>query len=257
MAVYKIIFSPAGGTAAAADALCAEWKAGGLTRIDLTKPDVDFGKYSFTKDDLCIIACPVFEGRVPAMVLERLGQMHAEGTPAVFAVVYGNRHFNDALLELQDKLLELGFMPFAGVTANAQHSILHIYGTGRPDDEDKAELKEFSAKIKAVLDSGAELKIASVPGKRPYIVLPGKTACPEFDASLCTYCGRCVFQCPAQALNMEIETDANRCIRCMRCVNICPHYARFIPEERIKAASERLGKYFEGRKPNKLFFAAE
>ena len=52
---------------------------------------------------------------------------------------------------------------------------------------------------------------------------------------------------------MEIRTDVSRCIRCMRCVAICPHDARFIPQARIDAAKERLGKYFEGRKPNCLY----
>lgn len=253
MAVYKITFSPAGGTAAVADALSSAWKDGGVRRIDLTKAGADFSAYKFGADDLCIIACPVFEGRIAPTALERLSEMRAEGTPAVFAAVYGNRHFNDALLELEDRLLELGFVPFAGVTAVARHSILREYAAGRPDEEDRAQLKEFSREIKARLESRAGLKAAKVPGNRPYIVIPSRTACPEFNASLCTYCGHCVTICPVRALNMEIQTDAARCIRCMRCVAICPHGARFIPQERVDKAKERLGKYFEGRKPNVLY----
>ena len=66
--------------------------------------------------------------------------MRGDNTPAVFAVVYGNRHFNDALLELEDRLTELGFVPVAGVTANARHSILREYGAGRPDEDDRKDL---------------------------------------------------------------------------------------------------------------------
>lgn len=253
MANYLIVFSPTGGTRAVANALAEEWRAEGLHKIDLMKPDEDFSRFRFTAEDLCIIACPVFEGRVPPMALDRLGQMHADGTPAIFAAVYGNRHFNDALLELEDTLLALGFMPFAAVSASAQHSILKIYGTGRPDEQDREELRGFAAQIKLHLAETAALKPAQVPGKRPYIELGGTVACPEFDEAKCTYCGRCVWQCPAQALNMRIETDTALCIRCMHCVSICPHYARYIPEKRVEAARERLGKYLEGRKPNRLY----
>ena len=253
MSVYKITFSPAGGTSAVANALCTAWSGDGVQRIDLTKQGADFSSRRFGKDDLCVIALPVYEGRVAPTALERLSQMRGDNTPAVFAVVYGNRHFNDALLELEDALTELGFVPVAGVTANARHSILREYGAGRPDEDDRKELADFSRRIKAALDAGTAHFCPEVPGKRPYIVIQGKTAPPEFDASKCTYCGHCVDLCPVKALDMEIHTDVSRCIRCMRCVAICPHDARFIPQARIDAAKERLGKYFEGRKPNCLY----
>ncbi|SHJ61949.1 hypothetical protein SAMN02745216_01985 [Desulfatibacillum alkenivorans DSM 16219] len=66
-------------------------------------------------------------------------------------VTYGNREYQDALLELHDIAAEQGFIPVAGGAFVAEHSyslpsrpIAH----GRPDANDIAAAKDFGAQIK-------------------------------------------------------------------------------------------------------------
>ncbi|MBQ7085368.1 MAG: 4Fe-4S ferredoxin, partial [Anaerotignum sp.] len=67
---YEITFSPTGGTKRSADLLSAAWKE--KAEIDLMKRRDDFTKYTFTAEDICLVAVPSFGGRVPAVVIERL-----------------------------------------------------------------------------------------------------------------------------------------------------------------------------------------
>ncbi|MBI5551258.1 MAG: DUF362 domain-containing protein [Desulfobacterales bacterium] len=51
---------------------------------------------------------------------------------------------------------------------------------------------------------------------------------PKADPELCTGCGTCVAQCPAQALSIPEElprVDADKCIVCFCCQEICPEKA--------------------------------
>ena len=58
----------------------------------------------------------------------------------ILAAVYGNRAFEDTLLELEDTLVLAGFDCKAAVAAVAEHSIMHQFGQGRPDAEDEKRL---------------------------------------------------------------------------------------------------------------------
>ena len=49
-------------------------------------------------------------------------RLQAHNTPAVCVVVYGNRAYDDALLELKDILTERGCRPIAGAAFIGEHS---------------------------------------------------------------------------------------------------------------------------------------
>lgn len=66
--------------------------------------------------------------------------------------VYGNRAYEDTLIELHDIAEKSGFQVIAGIAAVAEHSIMHQYATGRPDEEDRNELQSFAEKILAKLN---------------------------------------------------------------------------------------------------------
>ena len=74
-------------------------------------------------EDFCVIALPVFGGRVPATAVERLQHIRGNGAKAVAVAVYGNRAIDDALVEMEDLLENRGFSVIAGVEAVAEHSI--------------------------------------------------------------------------------------------------------------------------------------
>ena len=95
---YEITFSPTGGTKKCADLLSAAWSE--KTEIDLMDRKADFSKYTFTEEYTCLVAVPSFGGRVPAIATERLQNMQGGGAKAILVVVYGNRAYEDTLVEL-------------------------------------------------------------------------------------------------------------------------------------------------------------
>ena len=59
-------------------------------------------------------------------------------------MVYGNRAYDDTLLELKTRLKRAGFRCAAAVAAVAEHSIMCQFATGRPDPGDLAEYFGFT-----------------------------------------------------------------------------------------------------------------
>jgi hypothetical protein len=94
--------------------------ADGVTRLDLTPPAAQPRDFAPLRDTLVLFGVPVYAGRLPAVAAQRLRRLQGTGTPAVLVVVYGNRLFEDALLELQHLVVERGFRPWlaAGFWAN-------------------------------------------------------------------------------------------------------------------------------------------
>lgn len=252
MNLYEIIFSPTGGTKAVADAL-ASGLGGGASIIDLCAPDFDPSTADIPSDAICIIAAPAYGGRVPALAVTRLAQLKGNGAKAVLAAVYGNREFEDTLLELKNTAAAAGFVPFAGVGAIAEHSIARQFAAGRPDADDVAELKNFAANLlsRATENPSGELVI---PGNFPYKEFKGSSAKPSASDS-CTQCGLCAEQCPACAIPADHpeQTDPAKCISCMRCISVCPANARALNPDLMTGIGQMLSKVASGRKNNQFF----
>lgn len=139
MNIHQITFSPTGGTRRVSELLCK-----GITdkshTTELCTKEKDFIPPSIATDDLAVISMPVYAGRVPALAVERLKKIKSSGAKCIIIAVYGNRAYEDALVEMQDIATEIGFQVVAAVAAIAEHSICREYATGRPDDADAREL---------------------------------------------------------------------------------------------------------------------
>ena len=119
MKYAQIIFSPTGGTKAAAEAVTARWD-GPVETVDLCTPPGAPAEASFAPEDLALIAMPSYGGRVPALAAERLGKLQGNGAACVLLCVYGNRAYEDTLAELQDLAERQGFRVFAAIAAVAE-----------------------------------------------------------------------------------------------------------------------------------------
>lgn len=251
MTCYELIFSPTGGTRRAAELLGHAWPWERRT-IDLCDAGLDFSRFSFAPEDLCLVAVPSFGGRVPVTAVERLGRLTGGGARAVLLCAYGNRAFDDTLLELADVLTASGFRCAAAVAAVAEHSIARQFAAGRPDDEDARQLAAFGAQIAAALDGGAAGPV-QVPGHKPYRAWKGGPA-PQANQA-CTACGLCAEGCPVRAIDpaQPHKTDKTRCIACMRCVSVCPQHARGLNPVLLFGLEKMLKKECARRKENELF----
>lgn len=206
------------------------------------------------KEELLVVGVPVYAGRVPAMAVERLRRFKGEKTPAVVVAVYGNRHYDDAVLELHDIMTECGFRTVAAGAFIAQHSIFPKVGAARPDAEDLAEIKSFAEKSLAVL--AGDFGVIDLPGNRPYKVPGGIPIWPTASRK-CNGCGACAKLCPTGAIDPAAPKGVNKekCIKCGRCIVVCPTKARRFYGIKYSLAAARFNAAFAARRANEMWFA--
>lgn len=252
MKLYDIVFSPTGGTQKVAALLTAAL-GGEVTRIDLADSKQNFHAVQLTKEDVAVISVPSYGGRVPAVAVERLAALNGQGAQAILVCVYGNRAYEDTLVELEDAAKQAGFRVIAAVAAVAEHSIVRRFAAGRPDEQDAQQLAVFAKQIQEKLSAGTVTEPA-IPGNRPYKKAGGVGMVPK-PTKECTSCGVCATQCPVQAIdpNNPKKVDEKSCISCMRCISVCPQSARKVSSVMLGAASLMLKKVCSERKENELF----
>ena len=181
-----------------------------------------------------VLGAPVYAGRVAPEAVRRLRRIQVAAgasVPAVVTVTYGNRDYEDALVELYDLAVSLGLSPFAAGAFIGEHS----YSTpempvaeGRPDTLDLADARIFGGQCARKLDSSGAFAPFHIKGNRPYkeVKHSGNQTVPE-TADGCPLCGECVRVCPTGAVSVDLNarkvlTDPSLCIRCCACVKACP-----------------------------------
>ena len=251
MKIHQIIFSPTGGTQRVSEILCQGMGKESVV-TDLCVKAADIQLPNIQEDDLAIIAMPVFAGRVPALAVERLRMVKPNSAKCVVVAVFGNRAYDDALLEMQDVASEIGFRVIAAVAAVAEHSIIRKYGKGRPDANDEQMLRQFGTDI--IRKAGSDdCTMPQVPGNRPY-KKGGKVPQPQGRRG-CNRCSVCAEHCPANAIPVADPktVDTEKCISCMKCVSVCPTGTRGIGAMMTLMATQALKTVCAIRKENELY----
>ncbi len=257
--------------------------------VDYVKaPNIDFSPkearskiYSFDGNDVVVFGTPVIAGRVPNVLLKFLDTIEGGGALAVPIVLYGNRNFDDALIELRNILEDRGFHTIAAAAFIGEHSFSKVLAAGRPDSEDMETAARFADQAADKLvelvrssrgdnDRMAEALKMTGPVKveghdpiRPYYqprdrkgnhinILKVK---PKLDQTKCNGCGICADVCPMGSIKKETPgTVDGICIKCCGCVKKCPEEALYFDDKGYLYHKEELEIEYADRKEPSLFF---
>lgn len=259
MKLKLISFSPTNSTKRILEAIASGISSQVTELVDLTLPPTISSQNIEISADLVLIGVPVYSGRVPLTAVSRLQKLTANNIPAILVVVYGNRHYDDALLELNDITIECGFKPIGAGAFIAEHSFSTAdfpIAKARPDVDDLHKAKEFGQDISKKLTDNKSPNLIKVPGNFPYkerVVSTGVS--PETDKELCIDCKKCVHVCPTSAIPVDEPTftNTNECIICCACIKVCPVEARKITHPKLLGITKRLSEYFQTRLEADLF----
>ena len=188
---------------------------------------------------VAVIGIPVYAGRVPEICLQRFAAISARGLPCILVAVYGNREFEDALVELRDVVSKQGFQVVAAAAFIGEHSYStpeRPIAAGRPDADDLAIAENFGRDVAAKLRN-KDLSMPAIDGNTPYRErVPLGGVAPETNRDKCTLCGKCAEVCPTGVIDVAdiVATDAADCVMCCACVKICAEDARPFNHPRIE-----------------------
>lgn len=179
----------------------------------------------FTEDDFVIFGVPVYSGRIPSFCLEYLNAVKGNNTPCVVVASYGNRAYDDALVEMEDVATETGFKVVGAAAVVGRHSFSDNIAGTRPDAKDLEGAASFM-KLLAEKE-GKVLVKGTIPGNRPYVATgyaPNPMMPSTTDA--CIGCGVCAENCPNGVISKEdpskMVKSGTECFMCNSCVTKCP-----------------------------------
>lgn len=260
--VKLVCFSPTGTAKAIGQGILRGVGLETVSMFDITKPEARLSLLKTTEEDLLVVVVPVYRGRIPVLVNEWLCRISANRTPVACVVVYGNRDYENALLELGDILSNRGCIPLAGAAFIGEHSFSSTekpIASGRPDAQDLTVAVSFGekliSKVKALTDS-AQLEGIQLPGAYPY---GGMTELLNADfiavAETCQQCGVCSEGCPVGAIDCENSGSINTeiCLTCCSCIKSCPEKARTMKAGPVDDIATRLNRLFAENK-DPVFF---
>lgn len=235
--------------------------------INFTSKAMREKEYIFSQEDIVVFGVPVIAGRVPNLLLKFLETIKGEGALVVPIVLFGNRNYDDALIELRDILIADGFIPVGAGAFVGEHSFSKELGKGRPDREDLEIADTLAEKILQNIKSKKYLtEKLYVKGENPYRwyyqprdskgnSIDIRKVKPKTDMSLCDNCGVCAKICPLGSIEIErVDVVSGICMKCCACVKRCPQGAKYFDDENFIYHKEELELEYKKRAKVEIFY---
>lgn len=211
--------------------------------FDFTLPAARANPKIFSSETLVVFGTPVYAGRVPNVLLKYLDTVQGQGAIAIPVVLYGNRNYDDALIELRDILETDGFHTVAAAAFIGEHSFSKILAKDRPDTADMEKAESFAKSVAQKLkntESISDIPEIAVEGNpKPYgsgyyrplddngNFIDIRKVKPLTNED-CINCKLCVSVCPMGSISFEnVREFTGICIKCGACIKKCPVHAKY------------------------------
>lgn len=268
--VRAVYFSPTGNTESVVKTIAgqlAEELDVSLQIYDFTLPENREEVPVFKPDGLIVFGMPVYAGRVPNKMLSFLqNHFKGEGALAIPVTTFGNRNFDNGLIELRNELEKNGFHTIAGAGIPTEHVFSDKLATGRPNEEDMERLAEFASevarKVEEMTEIPAPIEVRGDDPVGPYYTplgTDGKPAVflkakPKTKTELCDKCGICAKACPMGSISAEDPTQVTGiCIKCQACIKKCPVQAKYFDDPAFLSHVAMLEQNYTRRAEAELF----
>ena len=237
----------------------------GISYFNMTLPENRKEAKVFSPEDLVVMGVPVIAGRVPNLLLPYLNTLEGGGALGVPLVMFGNRNYDDALIELRNIMEERGFHTVAGAAFVGEHSFSTTLGKGRPDTSDFKDLADFALQLAEKLKAAEVDSPVKVPGNEPVgpYYTPRDRQGNHIDIrkvrpktnEKCNNCGLCAKLCPLGSIDPEDVTSVTGiCMKCCACIKKCPVGAKYFDDPGYIYHKEELeAVYGPLRKENQWF----
>jgi diguanylate cyclase (GGDEF)-like protein len=235
--VHHLTFSPNGRTLKTGSFIAK--KLGEEILHNVTSKYMRNFKTVINKNEVVIISYPTYAGRIPQTFVDYLqSNVKIQGASVILITTYGNREFEDSLLEGEDIIKSLGGKLLGAASVVSEHCYTDKVGSHHPNQYDLLVLDEFATIILSRFNGG-HINV-EIPGNRPYrtgVTYDKPFFMPELNEDLCIECNKCVNACPTRAMRFN---DASRCIHCCACINVCPTQALSFKDDRFLKIVEKL-----------------
>lgn len=246
--ITGIYFSPTGNTEKYV--MAASENIGDVQNIiDLTVNETA-SKQIFTSEDFVVIGTPVYGGRIPSVARERFLELEGTATPCLVLVTYGNRDYDDALLELTELMDAKGFLIKGACALVARHTYGEIQIT-RPNQQDLDQVTAFAQRVTA--KPSCQEAILKIPGNHPYRDGGNGGKFSPSTLNVCTKCGLCVHSCPVGAIAQDCCEISEMCLSCFRCIRICPSNAKCMLSDEYHTFSTAFSEKLKEPNENHFF----
>ena len=235
---------------------------------DFTLPEARAGNLKFNADDLVIFGTPVYAGRVPNVMLKYLAAIEGNDAIAVPVVLYGNRNYDDALIELRDILEKGKLHTVAAAAFIGEHSFSYTLAKNRPDDEDMKAAVDFAGKVSDKVKSITEISlekpidVKGIPDPYRGYYQPRDRKGTHIDIRKvkpltnndCIDCLICADVCPMGSISHEnVREYIGICIKCGACIKKCPVQAKYYEDEGFLYHKYELEEEYTRRAEPELF----